>query len=54
MGDKLKEKLDNATNEDWRFIFECLGVKVLAFGDGNWDVEVAVPVKSDLITNNTP
>ncbi len=53
ISERLKGKLESATEIDWRFIFECLGVKVLAFGDGTWDVEVSVPTKSDLLMNNT-
>jgi hypothetical protein len=55
----LQINLDRATNEDWRFILEALGVKVLAFGDGCWDIEVNVPVTEanemrDPILNKTP
>jgi hypothetical protein len=49
MAERLAHNLDNASHEDWRYVIEALGVKVLSFGDGTWDVEVRVP----LIENNT-
>ncbi len=47
----MKEKLDSATNSDWRRILEAFGVRVLAFGDGTWDIEVTIATPS--ITNTT-
>jgi len=58
MRECLQTNLDRATNEDWRFILEALGVKVLAFVDGCWDIEVNVPATEasemhDPIVNKT-
>ena len=41
---RLQDQLDRATGDDWRFILETLRVKVYAFGDGAWDIEVNVPI----------
>lgn len=49
MRKRLESNLDKATDEDWRFIFETLKVKVFMFGDGTWDIEINVP-----IVNNKP
>jgi len=51
MSERLKASLDEATNEEWRFILEALGTKILAFGDGNWDIEINIPVTG---TSETP
>ena len=40
---QLEDRLNNATDEDWRFILEMLNTRVYAFGDGTWEVEVSVP-----------
>lgn len=48
----LRSNLEQASNEDWRRILEALGTKVLAFGDGTWDVEVNIPTMP--IENKTP
>lgn len=39
--ERLKTNLENATDEDWRIILDTLDVKVLAFGDGTWDIEIS-------------
>jgi len=41
----LLANLDGASAEDWRFILESLGAKVMAFGDGTWDIEINIPVE---------
>ncbi|MFC1964817.1 recombinase family protein [Chloroflexota bacterium] len=51
---RLHNNLDNASFADWRFIIDMLGVKVLSFGDGSWDIEVSVPASETSIANNTP
>jgi hypothetical protein len=43
MRNRLGRNLDRATDEDWRVILEALGTKVLAFGDGTWDIEINIP-----------
>jgi len=58
MRENLRANLDKASNEDWRFILECLGTKIMAFGDGTWDIEINIPVMKtsktvDLITDKT-
>ena len=40
---RLEVRLGSATPEDRRFIFEALGVKVLAQTDGSWELELQVP-----------
>lgn len=40
---RLHDNLDRASNEDWRRILEALGTKILAFGDGTWDIELSIP-----------
>jgi predicted site-specific integrase-resolvase len=50
----LKVNLDRATDQDWRKIFEALGLKVLAFGDGNYDIEVNIPSEVVQIETRTP
>ena len=52
--DNLNFNLDNATDQDWRQIFEALGLKILAFGDGNYDIEVNIPVEDMQIETRTP
>ena len=52
--DNLNFNLDNATDQDWRQIFEALGLKMLAFGDGNYDIEVNIPVEDMQIETRTP
>ena len=54
MRNRLGRNLDRATDEDWRVILEALGTKVLAFGDGTWDIEVNIPNPIELIENKTP
>lgn len=53
MRKRLQDNLDEAGDEDWRMILEALGVKIYVFGDGNWDIEVNVPIFNP-IKNNTP
>jgi site-specific DNA recombinase len=48
----LKSNLNGLTNDDWRRVFELLQVRVLAFPDRTWDVQIAVPAMS--IVNRTP
>ena len=50
----LKVNLDQATDQDWRQIFEALGLKILAFGDGNYDIEINVPTEDMQIETRTP
>ena len=52
---RLEHNLNNATEDDWRFILDTLKAKVLAFGDGSWDIAIDVPPVSetDSIVNNT-
>lgn len=52
--ENLSANLDRATNEDWRFILESLGTKIIAYGDGTWDIEINIPVPAELIANKTP
>lgn len=59
MRENLRANLDKASNEDWRFILECLGTKIMAFRDGTWDIEINIPVIQtdkipNLIKNKTP
>jgi hypothetical protein len=54
MQQNLQENLDRATNEDWRFILECLDTHILAHSDGTWDIEINIPAPDVLITNKTP
>jgi hypothetical protein len=49
----LKVNLDQATDQEWRNIFEGLGLKILAFGDGNYDVEINIPTESTQIESRT-
>ena len=53
MKHRLHYNLDTATDDDWRLILESLGAKIIAFGDGHWDIEINVPVpkESTLIAN---
>jgi hypothetical protein len=55
---RLETNLGYATDRDWRFIFESVGLKVLAFGDGTWDFEVNIPIprreEAALINNKIP
>jgi hypothetical protein len=52
MRENLQANLNQASNEDWRFILECLGIKIMAFGDGTWDIEINIPVtQTDEIPN---
>lgn len=50
----LKKNLDRATKEDWRFILESLGCKIIAFEDGTWDMELNVPIPGKSIAYTTP
>ncbi len=54
MRERLEHNLKRATDEDWRFILEALDTKILAFGDGMWDIEVGVPVLEPQIENRIP
>ena len=54
MRNRLGRNLDRATDEDWRVILEALDTKVLAFGDGTWDIEINIPIPTELIVNKTP
>jgi DNA invertase Pin-like site-specific DNA recombinase len=45
--DNLKVNLDQASDQQWRNIFEALGLRILAFGDGNYDVEINIPIESE-------
>lgn len=40
---RLHTNLDQASDEDWRRILEALGTRILAFGDGAWDIEINIP-----------
>jgi hypothetical protein len=66
---RLQRNLDTASESDWRFILETIRAKVLAFGDGSWDLSIDVPAipenldagnttttrsETDLIVNTTP
>jgi len=44
--EQLERRLDGTGDEDWRFIMDALGVQILAFGDGTWDIEISVPATS--------
>lgn len=48
--DNLRVNLDQATDQDWRWIFEALGLKILAYGDGNYDIEVNIPLQIETRT----
>ena len=50
--ENFRGNLHGATNEDWRIILESLGTRVVAFGDGTWDVEINLPLESS-IANKT-
>jgi site-specific DNA recombinase len=54
MKQNLQANLDRASDDDWRFIFESLGVKIMAFADGSWDIEISVPVPDTPIENKIP
>jgi hypothetical protein len=54
---RLEERLTRATPEDRRFIFESIGLKVIAHPDRIWDIDIELPrqEQSDLqIVNNIP
>ena len=54
---RLEEWLTRATPEDRRFIFESIGLKVIAHPDRIWDIDIELPrqEQSDLqIVNNIP
>jgi len=53
MSDRLRASLDGATREEWRFILEALGTKVLASGSGNWDIEISTPISDAGETRET-
>jgi hypothetical protein len=44
---RLQRNLDTASEADWRFILDTLNAKVLAFGDGSWDLAIDVPPMSE-------
>lgn len=48
MRNNLMANLDRASTEDWRFILESLGAKIMAFGDGTWDIEINIPVEEEI------
>jgi len=54
MRERLEHNLERATDEDWRFVLEALGTKILAFGDRNWDIEISIPIPEPQIENRTP
>ena len=49
-GEERWQKLLQATDQDWRQIFEVWGLKVLTFGDGNYELEVNIPVQIETRT----
>ena len=49
---RLQRNLDTADEEDWRFILDTLNAKVLAFGDGTWDLAIDVPPMSENVNIN--
>lgn len=51
---RLGRNLSRATDEDWSVILQALDAKVIAFGDGTWDIEVKIQVESAPIENRTP
>jgi len=48
MRKSLQANLDRASNEDWRFILESIGAKIMAFADGSWDIEINIPVENKI------
>jgi site-specific DNA recombinase len=50
--ERLKDSLQRATNDDWRYVLEALGATVWAFQDGTWDIEVNVPITSEIVSNS--
>jgi len=51
---RLQDKLENASVADREFIYEALGVKVLSFGDGNFDVKLGIPMPEMQTVNSSP
>jgi len=47
MKESLQERLDRATDDDWRFILESLNTKVMAFSDRTSDIEINIPTLVD-------
>lgn len=52
LGERLKENLDRATEADWRFIFDALGLVVWAFEDGTWDIEINIPADATIVAKS--
>ena len=52
--DNLQVNLEQATDQDWRRILEALGLKILAFGDGNYDIEINIPTEDIQTETRTP
>jgi len=50
----LEGKLENASVADREFIYQALGVKLLAFGDGTFDVELGIPMPEMQTVINSP
>jgi len=52
---RLEERLARATPEDRRFVLESLGIKVIAYPNGTWDIEIELPkeVQADLQIANS-
>ena len=40
---RMEDRLDRATPQDRRFVLEAVGTRVLAAGDGTWEVELEIP-----------
>jgi len=51
---RLQRNLDTACEDDWRFILDTLNAKVLAFGDGTWDLAIDIPPMSENINGTVP
>jgi len=51
---RLEDNLENASVADKEFIYEALGVKVLSFGDGAFDVELGIPMPEMQTANSSP
>jgi site-specific DNA recombinase len=50
--ERLTGNLERANDADWRYILEVLGTTVWAFQDGTWDIEVNVPITSEIVSNS--
>ncbi len=51
---RLEGKLENASVADREFIYQTLGVKLLAFEDGTFDVELGIPMPEIQTVINSP